>query len=85
MGEWATVAFVAPNRSEAVAFCYRLASDLQSFRVRIPGLESGRIYELRLDGHQECWQRSGADIAEHGVEVVVPSRFSSALLIARGG
>jgi alpha-galactosidase len=85
MGEWASAAFVAPDQSEAVAFCYRLASELQSFRVRIPGLESGRVYELQLDSRPERWQRSGTEIAEHGVEVVVPSRFSSALLIARGG
>jgi alpha-galactosidase len=84
MGEWAAAAFVAPDRSEAVAFCYRLASDLASFRVRIPGLESGRSYELRMDGRPERWQHGGAEIAENGVEVVVPSRFSSALLIAQG-
>lgn len=82
-GQWAVAAFVAPDQQEAAAFCYRLDSDTESFRVRVPGLEPDRSYELRLDGHQERWQRSGREIIEQGVEVVVPRRYSSALLVIR--
>lgn len=83
MGDWAVAAFVAPTGGEAISFCYRLTSDRESFRVRIPGLEPDQGYTLHLDGRPECWQRSGAEIAEHGIEVTVPNRFSSALLLAR--
>ena len=83
-GDWAVAAFVAPDKREAVAFCYRLDSDLASFRVRLPGLEHDLDYELWLDDRPDRWRHRGGEIAAEGVEVVVPSRFSSALLIVRG-
>jgi len=82
-GEWAAAAFVAPDRSEAALFCYRLASSLESFRARIPGLDPARRYQVELDGRPGRWTSSGTELAEHGVEVAIPSRYSSALLIVR--
>ncbi len=80
-GAWAAVAIVSPDRREAIAFCYRLDSALESFRVCVPGLEPDRIYDVELDDRAGRWQRSGRDLGALGVEVVIPARFSSALLL----
>jgi alpha-galactosidase len=82
-GDWAAAAFVAPDRQEAAAFCFRLASDRDSFRVRIPGLAAEADYDVEADGGPERWRSRGADLAATGVEVVLPDRYSSALLVAR--
>src|SRR5262249_31707300 len=36
-GQWAAAAIVAEDRSEAVAFCFRLASDQQAYQLRVRG------------------------------------------------
>ncbi len=84
-GDWAVAAHVNADREEAVAFCYRLSSTQPTFRLKIPGLERAWIYEIRLDGSDETGHITGAELADEGVDVVVPERHSSALLLARRG
>jgi alpha-galactosidase len=82
-GEWAAVAMVAGDQGEAVAFCYRLASAEPSFILRWPGLDPERDYDVEIDAGGERQRLSGAELGDAGLEVVVPERHSSALLIAR--
>lgn len=82
-GEWAAAVHVRPDRAEAVAFCFRLSSDEPSFRLRIPGLEQAWGYETRFDESDEIRRSTGAELGEKGIDVLVPERHSSALLVAR--
>jgi len=84
-GDWAAAAIVAGDRAESVAFCYRLSSQEPSFTLCWPGLDRDRDYEVKVDGGDERWRISGAELACIGLEVVIPERHSSALLIARRG
>lgn len=83
-GEWAAAVIVAGDQGEAVAFCYRLASEEPSFILRWLGLDRGRDYEIEVDGESERRRMKGAELSDVGLQVVVPERHSSALLIARG-
>jgi alpha-galactosidase len=82
-GDWAAAAIVADDQSEAVAFCYRLASDQQTHRLHLPGLAPQAQYQLRFDGSREQGALSGSLLADEGFEVAIPERHSSALVIAR--
>ena len=82
-GDWAVAVIVSPDRDEAVAFCFRLASDEGSFRLHVPGLRDDSRYEVRFDDESEPRIHTAAELAGDGIDVVVPNRHSSALLIAR--
>jgi hypothetical protein len=40
-------------------------------------------YEVEIDGGDEHWRRSGAELGDAGLKMAIPVRHSSALLIAR--
>jgi alpha-galactosidase len=82
-GEWVGAAIVAEDQTEAVGFCFRLASDEPSYLFRVPGLDRNRMYEVEVDDTRTRRTLSGAELGDEGMAVEIPRRHSSALLIVR--
>jgi alpha-galactosidase len=82
-GSWCAAAMVADGASEAVVFCFRLASGEETAVFRVPGLEPTSTYSVEVDDGGGVEQRSGAQLAVDGIEVTVPRTHSSQLLTLR--
>lgn len=82
-GDWAAAAMVARDKREAVAFCFRLESNQETFRLVVPGLDPQRDYEMEIDGRPGRERHRGGSIADRGIDVAVTETYASLLVILR--
>jgi alpha-galactosidase len=80
--DWDGIEYYDPKSGEGVVFVFRPRAPDTRRRIRLAGLEEGP-YEVRVEGASAVATVRGATLKQEGVEVTLPTPFSTAILRLR--
>jgi alpha-galactosidase len=80
--DWDGLQYYDPRRGQGVVFLFRPRSADARRRVRLAGLEDAE-YEVHIERQPSRSRLPGRELRETGLEIVLPERFSSAIVHLR--
>ncbi|HWS01292.1 MAG TPA: alpha-galactosidase [Prolixibacteraceae bacterium] len=78
---WMGYQFNSPDKKAGIALLFRRDEAVEnSFLVKLSGLESDSAYQFLLKDYGVTYQRSGRELMEDGIDIIIPNKPSSLLI-----